>query len=165
MTTIFVQSSKKNVVVTMTYVLTDEEGAEIDRADKAQPFLYLHGHGNIVVGLEKALEGLKAGDKKKVVVSPKEGYGELDERLLLKVDKKNFPPGANVEEGMQFETPFENTVVVFTIDKIEGDDVMINGNHPLAGVTLTFDVEIVGTREASKEELTHGHVHGPGGHH
>ncbi len=165
MTMIFGSSVKKGDVVSMTYVLRDEAGNEIDRADKEKPFLYLHGYGNIVVGLEKALEGAKSGDKKQVVVSPAEGYGELDDRLLLKVEKKNFPPNVQIEEGMQFETPFENSFVVFTVDKVEGDHVFINGNHPLAGVTLHFDVEILSTREASKEELAHGHVHGPGGAH
>ncbi len=169
MTVIFGAENKKNIkkgdVVQMNYVLKDESGEVIDQSPAGSPFEYLHGHGNIVLGLEKALTGLKAGDKKKVVVSPLEGYGELDPRLQLTVERKQFPPGAPLEEGMQFETPFENSVLIFTVEAVVGDQITINGNHPLAGVSLHFDVEIVGTREASKDELTHGHVHGPGGHH
>jgi len=159
------KSIKKGDVVRMNYVLKDEDGEIIDQSQAGSPFEYLHGHGNIVIGLEKALTGAKVGDKKQVVVSPAEGYGEIDPRLQLKVDRKQFPAGAPLEEGMQFETPFENSVLIFTIESVEGDQITINGNHPLAGVNLHFDVEIVGTREASKEEQAHGHVHGPGGHH
>jgi len=169
MTVIFGAESKKHIkkgdVVQMNYVLKDESGEIIDQSQVGSSFEYLHGHGNIVLGLEKALTGLKIGDKKVVVVSPIEGYGELDPRLQLTVDRKQFPEGSPLEEGMQFETPFENSVLIFTVESVEAEKVTINGNHPLAGVALHFDVEITGMREASKEELTHGHVHGPGGHH
>jgi FKBP-type peptidyl-prolyl cis-trans isomerase SlyD len=165
MTILFGTSIKKGDVVAFNYVLTTDGGQIIDKSEKGKPLHYLHGYGNIVAGLEREMEGLKVGDKKKVQVAAAEGYGELNPNLLLKVEKKNFPPGVELQQGMQFETPFENTTVIFTIDKIEGEEVMINGNHPLAGVDLHFDIEVVSVRQATSEELTHGHVHGPGGHH
>jgi FKBP-type peptidyl-prolyl cis-trans isomerase SlyD len=165
MTMLFGTSIKKGDVVAMNYTLSSTGGEVIDRSESNRPLHYLHGYGNIVVGLEKQMEGLKVGDKKKVVVAAAEGYGEMNPQLLLKVERKNFPPDADLQVGMQFETPFENTVVIFTIDKIEGEHVMINGNHPLAGLELHFDVEVVSVRQATSEELTHGHVHGPGGAH
>lgn len=156
---------KSGSVVSMTYVLTNDDGEEIDRADKSEPFTYLHGHHQIVPGLEKELEGLKAGDKKKVLVNPDDGYGDIDPSLITVAKKTQFPKGAELQVGVQFmaEDP-EGNNVVFTIVEIEGEDVTLDGNHPLAGETLNFDVEILSMRDATPQEIEHGHAHGAHGH-
>lgn len=156
---------KSGSVVNMTYVLTNDDGEEIDRADKGEPFTYLHGHNQIVMGLEKELLGLKAGDKKKVQVSPEEGYGDIDPSLITMAKTNQFPKGAELEVGVQFMAEdADGNNVVFTIVEIEGEDITLDGNHPLAGETLNFDVEILGMREATAQELEHGHAHGDHGH-
>lgn len=153
-------------VVSMTYVLKDSEGEVLDQADRNDPFEYLHGAGNIVPGLEDELVGLKAGDKKKVTVQPADGYGELDPQLQLSVKRTQFPPEVEVEAGMEFESRLpDGSSVVFTVTEIEGDMVSVDGNHPLAGETLHFDVEILSVRDATEDEKSHGHAHGPDGHH
>jgi FKBP-type peptidyl-prolyl cis-trans isomerase SlyD len=153
---------KSGTVVKLSYSLKNSEGEVLDQSDAKDPFLYMHGSHQIVPGLETALEGLKVGDKKAVVVAPAEGYGELDPGLKLTVDRKQFPPEAELETGMQFQT---QNGVVFTVEAIEDGQVKIDGNHPLAGVTLHFDVEVLEVREATAEELDHGHAHGGDGHH
>ena len=156
---------KSGSVVNMIYVLTNDDGEEIDRADKSEPFTYLHGHNQIVLGLEKALLGLKAGDKKKVQVSPEEGYGDIDPSLITMAKTNQFPKGAELEVGVQFMAEdADGNNVVFTIVEIEGDDLTLDGNHPLAGETLNFDVEIIEMRDATPQELEHGHAHGSHGH-
>jgi FKBP-type peptidyl-prolyl cis-trans isomerase SlyD len=150
----------------LSYVLQDSQGETLDQADASAPFAYLHGGSQIVPGLESALEGLKKGDKKKVVVAPAEGYGEKNQSLCISVNRSQFPKGVDLQVGMQFEADSaQGEGMVFTIDAIEGDQVRIDGNHPLAGVTLHFDVEVLDVRDATAEELEHGHVHGPDGHH
>lgn len=157
---------KNNDVVNLSYCLKNANGDELDRADKSQPFAYLHGMGQIVPGLEKSLDGLKVGDKKEVTVSPAEGYGELDPSLRTQAKRSNFPEGADLKPGMQFEGQGEGgRKVIFEIISVEGDNINVDGNHPLAGQTLHFDVEVTGIREATQEELTHGHAHGDGGAH
>jgi FKBP-type peptidyl-prolyl cis-trans isomerase SlyD len=137
----------------------------LDRADTQDPFVYLHGEGQIVPGLENALAGLGEGDKKSVVVSPEEGYGAVNSELKIAVKKSQFPSAAEIEVGMQFETRSpDGQGMIFTVEKVEGDQVHIDGNHPLAGETLHFEVEVLGVRQASEEELSHGHAHGPDGH-
>lgn len=149
----------------MIYVLTNDDGEEIDRADNSEPFTYLHGHGQIVMGLEKELLGLKAGDKKKVQVSPEEGYGEIDPSLITMAKTNQFPKGAELEVGVQFmDEDADGNNVVFTIVEIEGEEVTLDGNHALAGETLNFDVEILEVRDATPQELEHGHAHGSHGH-
>ncbi len=153
-------------VVDLGYTLRNGEGEVLDEADAADAFTYLHGTQQIVPGLESALQGLKVGDKKKVVVSPAEGYGELDPTLKMSVKRSQFPDGEELEEGAMFETENEDgDPVVFTVESIEGDRIHVDGNHPLAGETLHFDVEVLKIRDATSEELEHGHAHGPDGHH
>ena len=153
-------------VVQLVYLLQDADGKKLDQADASSPFTYLHGSGQIVPGLETALEGMKVGEKKKVVVSPEEGYGEKNPGLRLAVNRTQFPGDMELEVGMQFEADSGNGEgIVFTIEKVEGDQVHIDGNHPMAGVTLHFSVEVLGVREATAEEAEHGHAHGPGDHH
>lgn len=157
---------KKGKVVSLSYLLKNSKGEELDRADKADPFTYLHGASQIVPGLENALEKLKEGDKKQVTVSPKEGYGEVDPNLRLSIERSVFPAEMPLKPGIQFEASLgeDGGEAVFTIQAVEGDRVVVDGNHPLAGETLHFDVEVVSVRDATKEELSHGHVHGEGGH-
>ena len=156
---------KKNSVVGISYILKNMEGEVLDRAPVAEPLLYLHGSGQIVCGLEKALDGLLVGDAKEVTVSPAEGYGEIDPKLKLKTDMSIFPQDVQVKTGMQFTADLGNGKHQnFTVAHLEGNDIFIDGNHPLAGQTLQFTIEVQSIREATKEELSHGHVHGPGGH-
>ena len=157
---------KKDSVVSLSYILKNENGEELDRSDNVNPLAYMHGHGQIVPGLENVLEGLAVGDKKEVTVTPQEGYGEVQPELKMKVGRDKFPADMNIERGMQFSSKMEDgREIPFTVQTIEGDDVLLDGNHPLAGETLHFSVEVVEVRSATAEELQHGHVHGAGGHH
>lgn len=151
----------KNAVVSFHYALSDNEGKLLDTSHGNDPFAYLHGSGMIVRGLESQLEGRKAGDKFKAQVPPAEGYGEFDIQLLQRVPIDKFG-GQKVEAGMQFQAGQHG---VFTVKEVTTENVLLDGNHPMAGVTLNFDVEVTDVREATAEELDHGHVHGPGGHH
>jgi FKBP-type peptidyl-prolyl cis-trans isomerase SlyD len=152
-------------VVLIHYTLKNDAGEVLDSSSGGDALAYLHGQGNIIPGLEKALEGRQAGDKLNVKVDPAEGYGERDAKLQQQVPRRQFG-GANVQPGMQFhaQTSQGHTRVV-TVTRIVGDMVTVDGNHPLAGENLHFDVEIAEVRDATEEELAHGHVHGPGGHH
>lgn len=156
---------EKNAVVTIDYTLTDPQGQVIDTSVGKQPLPYLHGAGNLIPGLERALEGKSAGEKLKVTVSPEDAYGTRDDKLVQVVPKSAFQGVPNIAPGMQFRSQGQGGPSVVTVAKVEGDNVTVDGNHPLAGIPLTFDVDIKDVRKASKEELEHGHVHGPGGHH
>jgi FKBP-type peptidyl-prolyl cis-trans isomerase SlyD len=160
------QTISNGKVVNLLYSLTNDSGEVLDRADHEAPFTYLHGAQQIVPGLENALEGLKVGDKKNVKVEPADGYGELNPDLKMTVGRAQFPSKVEIEPGMQFEaqTP-DGHGVVFTVEAIEGDKIKIDGNHPLAGQRLHFDVEVLSMRDATDEEKQHGHAHGPDGHH
>ena len=149
----------KDRVVTIDYSLRDKAGALIDSSKGGDPLVYLHGNENIVPGLEKHLEGKVAGDSVSCVVAPADGYGERNEELVLTISKNDFGPGTKVEPGMQFEAHGEEGVQIVTVVKVEGDNVTIDANHPLAGEDLHFDVKVVDVREATEEELSHGHVH------
>ena len=129
------------------------------------PLNYLHGAGNIVPGLEEAIEGLTVGDKKDVTVPPEKGYGDVDPKLKLKVPRSNFPSDADIKPDMQFASEKDGQKQVFTVISVEGGEINVNGNHPLAGETLHFSIEILGVREATGEELSHGHVHDGSHHH
>ncbi len=154
----------KDTVVTMTYVLTNDKGEVLDESgDDAFP--YLHGHQNIVPGLERALEGLEAGASKDVSVSPADGYGEYDPSLKFAVPKaqmgNDVPP---LEAMVQLRDQEGHRLIARVVD-VAGDSVTLDANHPLAGETLNFKVTITEVRAAQPEEISHGHVHGPGGHH
>lgn len=152
---------RKNSVVTFHYALSDNDGKLLDSSHGQDAFAYLHGSGMIVPGLEEQLEGRQEGDVFKAVIQPEKGYGSFDPQLLQRVPLDRFG-GQKVEEGMQFQAGEHG---VFTVKEVAEDKVLLDGNHPLAGKVLNFDVEVVGVREATSEELSHGHVHGPGGHH
>ncbi len=154
-----------DVVVSIEYTLTDDQGTVIDSSVGGEPLTYLHGAGNIIPGLEGALEGKKVGDSFKVSVPPAEGYGEKDEGLLQVVPRGMFQGVDQVEVGMQFHAQTDHGMQVITVAGVEGDNVTVDGNHPLAGQNLNFDVKVVDIRAATGEELEHGHVHGAGGHH
>jgi len=154
----------KNSVVSFHYTLNDADGQLLDTSAGREAFAYIQGHSMIVPGLEAQLEGKKTGDSLLAVVPASEGYGELDPNLVHKVPQDRFG-GQQIEPGMQFQAGEQGEMGVFTVIGVEDDMVVLNGNHPLAGVTLHFNVEITGVREATEEELAHGHVHGEGGHH
>ncbi|MBL7964923.1 MAG: peptidylprolyl isomerase [Flavobacteriales bacterium] len=151
----------KNSVVSFHYTLNDPEGNLLDSSAGREVFSYIHGGSMIVPGLEEQLEGRIAGDSVQAVIPAEKGYGEIDPQLLQRVPLDKFG-GQQVEEGMQFQTPDHR---VWSVLEVKDGEVTLNGNHPLAGVTLHFNVDITEVRDASEEELAHGHVHGPGGHH
>lgn len=153
---------QKNKVVTIDYNLRDAAGKLIDSSDGGQPLVYLHGNDNIIPGLEKHLVGKQAGDAVSCVVPAAEAYGVRDESLVFKVSRKDFGDNAEVSPGMQFEAHGEDGSQIVTVVDIAGDEVTIDANHPLAGENLHFDVKVVGVRDATEEELHHGHVHAGG---
>lgn len=154
-----------NTVVTIDYTLKDDAQSVLDTSEGQEPLSYIHGIGNLIPGLEKALAGKSEGDRVQVTVPPEEAYGDRDEALLQAIPRERFERANEIEVGMQFHTQSDDGMQVVTVVGVDGDNITIDGNHPLAGKTLHFDVEIVGVREASAEEISHGHVHGPGGHH
>jgi len=155
----------KNKVVSIDYTLKNDAGEVIDSSEGHEPLFYLHGAQNIVPGLESALEGKAAGDRIQVSIAPAEAYGERNEALQQAVPREAFQGVEDLEVGMQFRAESDAGQQIVTITAIEGDEVTVDGNHPLAGETLNFDVTVVEVRDATAEELEHGHVHGPGGHH
>lgn len=160
------EAVRDGLVVDIAYVLRDEKGTELDRSDADDPLAYLHGAENIVPGLEKALTGHKVGDAFEVRVSPEDGYGAHDGKPPRPVPRAVFPPKMRLEPEMQFELEVdENEVIPVWVKGLDSENVWCDTNHPLAGVTLVFDVKIVGLRAASADELEHGHPHGPHGHH
>ena len=155
----------KNSVVSVSYTLTDDAGKVLDSSDGSKPMMYLHGSGDIVPGLEKALEGKGAGEAMKVRVEPAEAYGEVIENGVKTIERAAFEGVDVVEVGMAFEAQApDGSAQHIMVTKVEGDNVTIDINHPLAGVALNFDVKIVSVRDATKEELEHGHTHEGDGH-
>ncbi|ANG62898.1 peptidylprolyl isomerase [Marinobacterium aestuarii] len=155
----------ENTIVQIHYTLKNAAGDVVDTSAGQEPLAYLHGGGNIVEGLESALVGKAVGDKLDVTVEPERGYGERREDLVQDVERSNFVGVEDIEVGMQFlaQTPWGEQPV--TVIAVADDSVQLDGNHPLAGETLNFSVEVVDVRQASEEELQHGHAHGEGGHH
>jgi FKBP-type peptidyl-prolyl cis-trans isomerase SlyD len=152
-------------VVIIHYTLKDDAGAVLDSSAGGEPLAYIQGHGNLVSGLEKALEGKQGGNTLAVSVTPAEGYGVRDETLIQRVPKRSLQGSGEIKKGMQFQARTPDGMRLFTVTAVVGDMVTLDGNHPLADQTLHFDVQIVEVREATAEELEHGHVHGAGGHH
>jgi len=156
---------EKNRVVGIHYTLTDNDGKVLDSSRGNQPLLYLHGNGNLIPGLENALEGKRKNDTLNVKVMPDMGYGEFDENMIFEVNRSQFDFSGEIKKGMQFQMHTDHGHQVVTVSKIEDDVVILDGNHPLAGQELNFDVEITDVREASGDEISHGHVHQHGHHH
>lgn len=149
-----------NLVVSMHYTLTDNDGEVLDSSEGSEPLAYLHGAGNIIPGLEKALTGKVEGDSLQVKVEPAEAYGEVKPELIQPVDKAAFHGVESVEVGMAFEAEApDGSVETIVVKEVEGDEITVDANHPLAGIELNFDIHIVGVREASEEEIAHKHVH------
>jgi FKBP-type peptidyl-prolyl cis-trans isomerase SlyD len=152
-------------VVSIHYTLTNKEGTVLDSSSGSDPLAYLHGFGNIIPGLENALEGKATGDKLSVTVEPEQGYGARDERLVQAVPRSAFKGVEELSPGMQFQAQGPQGTRLVVVTQVADDEVTVDANHPLAGQTLHFDVEVSEVRDATAEELEHGHVHGPGGHH
>ncbi len=160
----------KDCAVRIHYHLTDSDGEVIDSSRGKDPLAYLHGHGNLVPGVENALVGKASGDTLSVVVPPAEGYGERDDRLDVAIPMQAFPDEvrSQLQAGEMFQGPHpfeEGQAALFSIVAVEADRVLATANHALAGMELHFDLEVVDVRAATAEELAHGHIHGPGGHH
>jgi FKBP-type peptidyl-prolyl cis-trans isomerase SlyD len=152
-------------VVLINYTLTNSKGEKLDSSEGREPLAYIHGYGNLIPGLERDLEGKKTGDSFKASIAPDDAYGVRTEENVHLVSKSGFQGDEEMFEGMQVQVETNDGPVMAHITSIKGDDVTLDLNHPLAGETLHFDVEVVEVRDASKDELAHGHVHGPGGHH
>jgi FKBP-type peptidyl-prolyl cis-trans isomerase SlyD len=150
-------------IVSIHYTLTDDDGETIDTSADGEPLMYLHGAQNIIPGLENALTGKSVGDQIQVTIQPEDGYGEVDSELLQLVPRDAFEGIDDIEPGMQFEarSPEGDTQVVVVQD-VSDEGVVIDGNHPLAGQVLHFDVTVEAIREATDEEVEHGHAHAPG---
>lgn len=155
----------RNKVVVIDYSLKDDEGSLLDQSSSGE-FAYLHGLKNIIPGLEKALEGKSVGDAVEVRIPPEQGYGIRDEEKIAVVTRDMFPEDANVDVGSQFHAQGDDgEMTVISVTEVNGDNVTVDGNHPLAGIHLNFDVKVIAVRDATADELSHGHVHEPGGHH
>ena len=157
-------SISQDQVVSIHYTLTDEAGLVIDRSADGEPLTYLHGHGNLIAGLERELAGKSAGERLNVTIAPTDAYGEYDRALVQQVPRRALKGVPNLRVGLQLEAHTPQGPRVVRVTRLAGDMVTLDGNHPLAGKTLKFAVEIAAVRDATAEELTHGHVHGPGGH-
>ena len=149
-----------NQVVSIDYELKNDGGDVLDTSAGQEPLTYLHGTGGLIPGLEKALEGKAADDELEVSIPPEEAYGEFNESLVQKVNKAAFEGVEKVEPGMQFQAQGNNgeTQRIMVVE-VAGDDVTIDANHPLAGQTLHFSVQVRDVREATEEEKEHGHAH------
>ena len=152
-------------VVSIHYTLKNAEGSVLDSSSGSDPLAYLHGAGNIIPGLESALEGKEAGEKLAVTVEPGQGYGDRDERLVQDVPRAAFKDVQELAPGMQFQAQGPQGTRLVVVTQVAEETVTVDANHPLAGQTLHFEVEVAEVRDATAEELEHGHVHGPGGHH
>jgi len=151
---------EQHQVVSIDYELKNDDGKVLDSSAGQQPLTYLHGTGGLIPGLEKALEGKSAEDELEVTIAPAEAYGEFDDSLVQKVNKSAFDGVDNIEPGMQFQAEGnEGEAQSITVVEVEGDDVTIDANHPLAGKTLHFSVQIREVRAATDEEKDHGHAH------
>ncbi|MDO9616862.1 MAG: peptidylprolyl isomerase [Pseudomonas sp.] len=155
-----------NKAVSIDYTLTNDAGEVIDSSAGGAPLVYLQGAGNIIAGLEKALLGKQVGDELDVTVEPEDAYGEYSAELVATLNRSMFEGVDEMEVGMQFHASGpDGSMQIVTVRDLEGDDVIVDGNHPLAGQRLSFKVKVVDIRDASEEEVAHGHVHGEGGHH
>ncbi|CAH0541651.1 peptidylprolyl isomerase [Vibrio marisflavi] len=154
---------ENNVVVSLAYQLTLEDGVVVDQSTAEAPLDYLHGHNNLIVGLEKQLEGKTAGDKFTATVAPDDAYGEHNEALVQRVPANVFQGVDEIEVGMRFLADTDQGQIPVEITEVDGDEVVVDGNHMLAGQTLHFDVEVVAVRAATPEEIEHGHIHQAGG--
>lgn len=152
----------KDVVVSLAYQVKNEDGALVDESTAQEPLQYLHGHRNLIVGLESALEGREKGENFEVTVGPDEAYGDYQEAMVQRVPANVFQGVDQVEIGMRFMAETDQGQIPVEVTEVEGDEVVVDANHMLAGQTLSFSVEIVDVREATADELSHGHIHQDG---
>jgi len=152
-------------VVAIHYTLRNDAGETLDSSSGSEPLAYIHGHGNLVPGLERELAGKQAGDNLKVRIAPIDAYGEADASLIQDVPRNAFGGVAEIQVGMQFTAQSNHGPHTVTVTQVSVDTITVDGNHPLAGQHLNFEVAVTEVRAATQEELAHGHVHGPGGHH
>jgi len=155
---------EKNRVVFLHYTLKDDDGTVIDSSNGKPPMSYLHGKNNIIPGLEQALAGKAAGDKLEVSVPPEQGYGRRDDRLVQIVPRSKFENVGDLQPGMQVRASGPQGARIVTVVRVDRDFITVDANHPLAGRTLHFSVEVAEVRKATHEEVSHGHVHAPGAH-
>ena len=151
-------------VLSFHYLLTNNRGETVDSSQGSSPLQVLEGKHQIIPGLEEELFKMAVGEKKKIFVPVAKAYGAINDKLKMKISRSRLPEG-DIQVGMQFRGGTEPNSPIFTVTQIEGDNVHLDGNHSLAGEDLTFDVEVTEIREATSEELQHGHAHGPEGHH
>jgi FKBP-type peptidyl-prolyl cis-trans isomerase SlyD len=154
-----------DTAVWLQYTLRNDAGEILDASEDNEPLVYIHGQGDIVPGLEKALDGKAAGNKFKVSVSPEEGYGVRTNDKVQTVPRSAFEDDAEIEPGTQFQAEGPDGVSIVTVVEVSAEEVTIDANHPLAGENLHFEIEVVKVRSATAEELEHGHVHEDGHHH
>ena len=147
-----------NKVVALNYVLKNKDGEVIDQTEN-EPLQYLHGYGNIIPGLEKAMLGKKINDKFDISISPEDGYGIRNDEFIQKIPRNQFEEGIEITPGMRFQSQTEAGMQIFTVMDADNDMITLDGNHPLAGETLNFSIEVAEIREATDEEIKHGHVH------
>jgi FKBP-type peptidyl-prolyl cis-trans isomerase SlyD len=150
-------------VVTFHYTLSDEQGEQLESSREGDPMTYLHGTGNIIPGLEKAMAGKAAGDRFEVTVEPAEAYGERNESAIQRIPAKHFKQAGRLKPGKVVVMQTRQGPRQLTVVKVGRFNVDVDTNHPMAGLSLTFDVEVTDVRDATDEEVSHGHVHGPGG--
>jgi FKBP-type peptidyl-prolyl cis-trans isomerase SlyD len=155
-------------VVSMHYTLRDEAGETLESSGGRTPLSYLHGHGQLIPGLERFLDGGEPGLRSTVTILPKDAYGEKDPAAVIRAPRADFPEGLSLAPGVEVQADTPDGPITFVVVSVEGDEAVLDANHPLAGKALTFDVEVVEVRPATADELAHGHVHGAGdghGHH
>jgi FKBP-type peptidyl-prolyl cis-trans isomerase SlyD len=155
----------KHTVVEVDYTLRDSEGEVLDQSGPGEPLAYLHGSKNIIPGLEKELEGRKAGDSLRVEVKARDAYGDRNDDLVSEVPRSDLSSIPDLEVGMRLQAQSSEGVRVVTVTDVSDETVVLDANHPLAGIDLHFEVKVLSVRKASDVEIAHGHVHGPGGHH
>jgi FKBP-type peptidyl-prolyl cis-trans isomerase SlyD len=151
---------EKNKVVEIDYTLKDDDGQLLDSSEGRDPLSYIQGVGNLIPGVESALEGKSAGERVQIIVPPESGYGVRDDSLVLSIERDKFSEVGDLQEGARFRMETQKGPVIFTVLKVGDSEVLVDGNHPLAGMSLNFDITIQSVREATSEELDHGHVHG-----
>ncbi len=152
-------------VIGFHYTLKNDAGDVLDSSVGGDPMLYLADSGHILPALDQVMQALNVGDKKSVSLTVKEGYGEVNPALQMRAKLTQFPPGTDLKLGLQFQMNNDPDSPMLRIVNVQGEDVFLDGNHPLAGRALHFDVEITESREATADEISHGHAHGVGGHH
>lgn len=146
-------------VVSLHYDLSNEQGIFLDSSDKVGPLVYLHGYGNLIPGLEQALEGVEPGFRSQIEVGPEDGYGERDPEAVFEAAREDFPSDLELETGMQLTARTPDGPVSFMVTEVSDESIVLDGNHPLAGMTLYFEVEVLDVREGTEEERAHGHAH------